>query len=256
MELADRISTWIKLKVEQARAEGIVVGLSGGIDSAVVAAMSKNALGDNVLGIIMPCHSSREDEDYANLLAKSLNIKTQKVVLDLVYDSLVAILRPGSKMALANIKPRLRMITLYSFANDLNYLVAGTGNRSEIMVGYFTKHGDGGADILPIGDLLKTEVRELAGELSIPKEILDRIPTAGLWQGQTDEGELGMTYEDLDKVLLTLESKETSGLPQEPVTKVKGLVASSKHKRMLPAIFERQEKNLATEITEITEKEF
>ena len=233
MKLADRISNWIRLKVEQARAEGIVVGLSGGIDSAVVAALSKNALGDNVLGIIMSCHSSQEDEDYANLLAKSLNIKTQKVVLDFVYDSLIATLGPGSKMALANIKPRLRMITLYSFANDLKYLVAGTGNRSEIMIGYFTKHGDGGADILPIGGLLKTEVRELAREISIPKEILDRAPTAGLWQGQTDEGELGMTYEDLDKVL----REKTTFLPKGLVSKVKELIEASAHKRELPAIF-------------------
>jgi NAD+ synthase len=131
------------------------------------------------------------------------------------------------------------MITLYYFANNLNYLVAGTGNKSEALVGYFTKYGDGGVDILPLGGLLKTEVRELARELDIPEKIIDKTPSAGLWQGQTDEAELGITYQDLDKTLQALESGKTSALPPKLVAKVKNLIAISEHKRRPPPIFEK-----------------
>jgi NAD+ synthase len=238
MSISDDISNWIKTKVKEANAEGIVVGLSGGIDSSVVAALSKRALGDNVLGLIMPCENKSIDEEHALLVASQLNLKTERIPLDSAYKKLLDTFPSGNKLAVANLKPRLRMLTLYYFANNLNYLVAGTGNKSEIMVGYFTKYGDGGVDILPIGGLLKTEVRELAKELKIPAEILNRVPTAGLWQEQTDEGELGITYEDLDNVLKALESKDTTHLPQELVAKVKGLIEVSEHKRLLPAIFE------------------
>ncbi|MBU1782050.1 NAD(+) synthase, partial [bacterium] len=145
----------------------------------------------------------------------------------------------GNKLALANLKPRLRMLILYYFANSLNYLVAGTGNKSEIMAGYFTKYGDGGVDILPIGGLLKTEVRALAKEFNLPKKVLEKAPTAGLWPEQTDEDELGLTYHDLDEILKRLESNEITNLPQKLVIKVKKLVEISQHKRMLPLVFKQ-----------------
>jgi len=237
MKLSEKIAKWIKNRVEEAKAEGVVVGLSGGVDSSVVAVLAKKAMGDNVLGVIMPCHSTHIDERYAYLVANKLNIKTEKVDLSSVYDNFLKILPSGKEMALANLKPRLRMITLYYFANNLNYLVAGTGNRSEITVGYFTKYGDGGVDILPIGGLLKTQVRRLARELGVPEEIIKRVPSAGLWKGQTDERELGLRYEDLDKTILAIESGKVKDLPAEIVDKVKKLMERSIHKRSPVPIF-------------------
>lgn len=137
MELANYISEWIKEKVEEAGAEGIVLGLSGGVDSSLTAALAKRALGDKVLGLLMPCHSDPTDLEHARLVADKFGIETGYVDLGPVFDSLIASLPRGSKMAVANLKPRLRMATLYYFANSRNYLVAGTGNKSELTVGYF-----------------------------------------------------------------------------------------------------------------------
>lgn len=237
MGLIDKITNWIRTQVKEALAEGVVVGLSGGIDSSVVATLSKMALGDDVLALIMPCHSDPIDEEYANLVARMLNIKTQRIVLDPIYDRLVESLPYGNKIALANLKPRLRMLTLYYFANTLNYLVVGTGNKSELMVGYFTKYGDGGVDLLPLGGLLKSQVMGLAKELGIPEEILKRTPTAGLWKGQTDEGELGISYDELDEAILALEFDERERVSQELLSKVEDLIRVSSHKRSLPKIF-------------------
>jgi len=239
VRLIEQISDWIGEKVQEAKAEGVVVGLSGGIDSSVVAYLAKRALGEKVLGLIMPCYNKRVDEDYARLIAKKLNIKTERISLNPVYESLLEVLPPGKKIALANLKPRLRMLTLYYFANNLNYLVAGTGNKSEILIGYFTKYGDGGCDILPLGDLLKTEVRRLAEELRIPKEIIKRPPTAGLWEDQTDEGEIGITYEELDKAIMAIESGREKSVSPEKLARVEELIKKSNHKRVPVLIFRR-----------------
>lgn len=237
MGLADDISNWIKSEVNEAGAEGVVLGLSGGVDSSVVTALSKKAMGERVLGLIMPCESESIDEEYALLIASHLKLKTERVVLDSIYHKFIEILPHGNKLALANLKPRLRMIVLYYFANTLNYLVAGTGNRSEIKVGYFTKYGDGGVDILPIGGLLKSEVRELARELGIPGEIIERVPSSGLWLGQTDEGELGISYDELDRAILAFESGKREGLDSLTLAKVESLMKESSHKRLPPKIF-------------------
>ncbi len=238
MKLVDDITNWIRIQVEQARVEGVVLGLSGGVDSSVVAALSRKAVGDRVLGLIMPCGGSPVDEEDALFVASQLGIKTERINLEAVYRGMLEVLPSGNKLALANLKPRLRMITLYYYANNLNYLVAGTGNKSEIMVGYFTKYGDGGVDILPIGGLVKSQVRELAKELGIPKEIIDKPPSAGLWEGQTDEGELGITYAELDKTIQALESKMTEDTDAHILSKVENLIKCSAHKRALPKIFE------------------
>lgn len=237
MNLADRISNWIKEKVQEAKAEGVVIGLSGGVDSSVAACLAKRAMGEKVLGLIMPCYSSVLDEDYAWLIAKRLNIKTERISLDSIYNDLLGILPSHKKIALANLKPRLRMLTLYYFANNLNYLVVGTGNKSEILIGYFTKYGDGGCDILPLGDLLKTEVRKLAKELKIPDEIVKRVPSAGLWERQTDEEEIGITYEDLDRTILAIESGNKESIPPQMLTKVEELIRKSAHKRSPAPVF-------------------
>jgi len=213
------------------------MGLSGGLDSSVVAVLAKEAVGKKrLLALVLPCHSQKEDLRDASLIAKKLGIKTKTVNLTNIYDNLIKILPCGTNLAKANLKPRLRMLVLYYFANKLNYLVCGTGNKSEIMTGYFSKHGDGATDILPIGDLAKTQVRALAKELGIPQRIINKPPTAGLWPGQTDEGELGITYSELDDILGRLENKKRQIASMAKVNKVKAMIKRSEHKRQGPKI--------------------
>ncbi len=235
--MKNKIIDWIKQQVKDGGAKGIVLGLSGGIDSCVVAALAREAVGkSNVLGLFMPCHSQPQDLGDAKIVARQLGIKTKLVDLTSVYDTLLSILPLAKSLAKANLRPRLRMLTLYYFANKLNYIVSGTGNRSELMAGYFTKYGDGGADILPIASLLKKDVRKLARELSIPERIIIKPPTAGLWPGQTDEGEMGITYAALDDILQRLVDKKKQIYPVKTVNKVKKMIQRSEHKRQGPKI--------------------
>lgn len=232
-----RIIRWIRKQVKQTKAKGLAVGLSGGVDSAVVAALAKEAVGrERVLALILPCHSQARDARDARLAAKKIGIETRKLNLSDIYDSFIKNLPKSDSLARANLKPRLRMSVLYYFANHLNYLVCGTGNKSELMVGYFTKYGDGAADILPIGDLLKRQVRILAEELMIPELIINKPPTAGLWPGQTDEGEIGITYNELDDILERMERKGRQVLSIDKVKKVKRMVKRFVHKREGPKI--------------------
>jgi NAD+ synthase len=225
-------------RLAAARSAGFVVGLSGGIDSAVTAALCKRAVGEgNVLAAWMPCHSVPEDERCSWLVAEALDLSLVTVSLTAIYDSFLQVLPEGTKMACANLKPRLRMSTLYYLAQANGYLVAGTGNRPEIMVGFFTKYGDGGVDLEPLGELYKHEVRELACVLGIPQPIIDRAPSPGLWPGQTDEGEMGITYAEIDAVLAAWQAGQDPDLPAERIAKVEGMVARSKHKRAMPPSF-------------------
>jgi len=235
-DLANKLVAWIREQVAAAKSRGAVFGLSGGIDSSVVAVLCKRAFPDNALALIMPCYSSEADLEHARAVCQKFYIPARTVVLDAIFDSLLETLpsegydAETQKIAGANLKPRLRMITLYYLANRLGYLVVGSGNRSEISVGYFTKYGDGGVDILPLGNLVKSQVRELAIHLGIPKEIVDKPPSAGLWVGQTDEEEMGISYEELDRYL-------TAGTADEEVKKkVDAMMAGSAHKRATPAI--------------------
>jgi len=230
------IPKWIRNQVKSAKAKGCIVGISGGIDSAVVAALCLKAMGGkNVLGLILPCHSLKEDINDAVLTAKVIGLQTKTINLTPLYDILLKIFPKGKKMAFANIKPRLRMIALYYFANMLNYLVVGTGNKSELSVGYFTKYGDGGVDIMPIAGLYKNSVRNLAKTLGIPDKIITKKPTAGLWPGQTDEGEMGITYNELDAILDSIYKGKM--LKHQKTSKVMRMFKASAHKRALPPIF-------------------
>jgi len=232
-----KIVSWINKEVKKSGAKGIVLGLSGGIDSAVVAALCIKAVGrKNVLGLYLPCESSPQDLKDARLVARVLKLKTNLVELSKVYRIFLSILPGAAGLAKNNLKPRLRMATLYYFANKLNYLVCGTGNKSELMVGYFTKYGDGGVDMLPIGDLLKSQVRELAKELKLPQRIIDKPPTAGLWEGQTDEGEMGLKYSELDNALRDLKKKSGSALNSRVGRKVNTMIRMSEHKRRCAGI--------------------
>ena len=241
MSLANQISDWMRSQVELAGAAGIAVGLSGGVDSACVAGLAKRALGqEHVVGVILPCHSDPIDAEYALQTADTFGLETITVNLAQAYDSLVGALPPTEqRLPLANLKPRLRMTAVYFVTNVRNYLVAGTGNRSELMVGYFTKHGDGGVDMLPLGDLYKHEVYDLARELGVPQPVIDRPPTAGLWPGQTDEQEMGLTYNTLERALITLTIGGDHGVDQPDLEKVRRTMAASEHKRALPPVFVR-----------------
>jgi len=245
-ELASRISEWIRERVKEAGAKGVVLGMSGGLDSSVTAALCKKAFPDTTLGLILPCFSSKEDVAHAKMVAKKFGLATKEIDISDIFKFVLYTLeereydkeaREWMDIAVANLKPRIRMICLYYFANKLNYLVVGTGNKSELSVGYFTKYGDGAADILPLGDLLKTEERKLAEELDIPKAIIEKAPSAGLWAGQTDESEIGMGYDELDKILLAMESGDLSGCNPELVKRVKQMMAASKHKREKIPVF-------------------
>ena len=236
-QLAQDITVWIKDQVDEAGASGIVVGMSGGVDSAVVAVLAKRAVGRNVLGLLMPCGSSPADEADALLAAGELGIETAKVDLEPVLGSLLGQLPEGPALAVANLKPRLRMTTLYYFAGKLDYLVAGTGNRSEAEVGYFTKYGDGGVDILPIGGLFKTDVWKLAEALGVPEKIRSRVPSAGLWEDQTDEGEMGVSYAELDSILAALDEGREAQCRPGALKRVKDLVRASEHKRVRVPVF-------------------
>jgi len=232
--LVQKLCDWIEDKVTEAKAKGIVFGLSGGLDSAVVAALSIRIFPQNTLAIIIPCHSLEADINDALDFINKFNIPYKIIDLSKVYDSFIHLLNDkekegSSKLAEANIKPRLRMTTLYYLANKLNYLVVGTGNKSELMIGYFTKYGDGGADILPLGNLLKSQIRELAEYLGIPKKIINKPPSAGLWEGQTDEEEIGISYDQLDKYLKT--GKLNNKIIEK---KIRDKITKSAHKRTTP----------------------
>jgi len=234
-ELSQKLISWIGNTVISAGGEGVVLGMSGGIDSSVAAVLCKHAFPRSVLGAIMPCHSSSSDSEHAELVAKKFGIPVKILVLDETFDSLVKSLPVESnvvtrKLAENNIKPRLRMVVLYYLANNLNYLVIGSSNRSELSVGYFTKHGDGGGDLMPLGNLTKKQVRELAEYLKIPRVIIDKPPSAGLWDGQTDEAELGLTYTELDNYLISGKAEPKAK------EKIDAKMRHSMHKRCMPPI--------------------
>ena len=232
----NRIVSWLHDYAAEAGASGYVVGLSGGIDSACTAVLCRRAMGSNVLGVLMPCHSTPSDAELAHLFADTFGIETVTVALEPAFGALLGVLPDTSDLARANIRPRLRMTTLYALAQTHGYLVAGTGNKSEIAVGYFTKYGDGGVDVEPLGELYKTQVRLLAAELGIPQAIIDRPPTAGLWEGQTDEGEMGITYEALDTTLAAIEAGETRHLDPVQLAQVQQMIDRSAHKRSMPPV--------------------
>jgi NAD+ synthase len=265
-KVAEKIVAFIREYVDRNGANGAVLGLSGGIDSACVGFLCKRALGEEkVLALIMPEKGVTSAEDIKDALdvCKILNINCKIIDISPVVASISGIIRSGygicsseagntsslildpafRKTAYANIKPRIRMILSYFYANSMNRIVVGTGNKSEFMVGYFTKYGDGGCDILPIGDLYKTEVLQLAKHLGIPEKIILKKPSAGLWVGQTDEDEMGISYAKLDRILMLLENKipaedipELAGVDDKDVEKVMIMVKRSAHKRMMPRI--------------------
>ncbi|MGM0420098.1 MAG: NAD(+) synthase [Bacillota bacterium] len=229
---------WLENKITGAGKDGGIVGLSGGIDSAVTAALLQRLSGLDSFGLIMPCHSSLEDRKDAELVADFLKLEYDHLDLSPHYDRLLADLQrvePGEdQLAEANMKPRLRMTSLYYLAARKNYLVVGTDNWSELTTGYFTKYGDGGIDLAPLGRLVKTEVRELARHLGLPEKIISREPSAGLWHDQTDESEMGISYEILDKYILGEEVGEAER------SRIEELKRAAVHKLQMPPVPDRR----------------
>jgi len=204
---SEEIVTFIQRVVAEARAGGIVVGLSGGVDSSLVAALSVRALGkEKVLGVMMPTDfTPKEDIQDARDLAKMLGIQTKNIMIRPIMDCFAEALRldeadPHVKIPLANICSRIRMVILYYFANLYNYLVAGTGDRSEDLIGYFTKYGDGGVDFLPISHLYKTQVRRLAEYLGVPQKMAYKPSSPQLYPGHKATDEIPIDYDKLDYV--------------------------------------------------------
>ncbi|MFB6174815.1 MAG: NAD+ synthase [Candidatus Nanohalobium sp.] len=241
-EITEEAENFVQEKVEEAGAEGLVVGLSGGIDSATALKLAVRSLGsEKVTAPIMPGEPSREDNmEDARELAEELDVEIHEIEIKDAVKAFEGELpfEPG-KEGLGNVRARIRMAYLYSFANEENMLVLGTGNRTEYLLGYFTKYGDGATDIAPLLDLYKTEVRELARQIGLDRKFIEKEPTAGLWEGQTDENELGASYEQIDVVLKKLVDMEESveeiarseGLEKEKIEDLEEMYRASEHKR-------------------------
>lgn len=233
-EKIEKTVAWLREKVDEAHAQGLIVGMSGGIDSSVVAFLIKKAFPENSLGLIMPIHSQPKDRQDAEELAAAVGIDYRVVDLSDEHTSMMDKVmgqldgEVSRRSADANLRARLRMSTLYAFGNAKNYLIAGTDNAAETFTGYFTKYGDGGVDLLPITNLTKREVYEWGRLLGVPESILQRPPTAGLWEGQTDEGEMGVTYDAIDDYL---EGKPVSDADRSVI---EAMHARTEHKRVLP----------------------
>jgi len=246
-DIAERIKKFIRDYVEKVGAEGVVLGISGGVDSSTAAAISALALGgEKVLGLIMPeeeTYNPKDIED-AKKVAEKFGFKTETMdisnVLKAFYDAIPAFSKED-KISKGNIKARTRMICIYYYANAQKRIVIGSSDKSETMMGYFTKWGDVAADISPLMDLYKTQVRKLALHIGVPKEIALKPSTPALWPSHLAEEELGIKYEVLDLILYGLERfmkpqeiAEQLNLPVETVKKVKARWIANEHKRRMP----------------------
>jgi NAD+ synthase len=242
-EDVEHLRAFIRNAVAQEGMDGVVIGLSGGVDSAVVTKICVDALGaDKVLNIFMP---SRETpaEDYKTTKDLSKEWGTELRVVDIqpAVDALAAMLLTSEDTPLerGNISARCRMIVLYNFAKKMNRFVVGTSNQSEIMMGYFTKFGDGACDITLLANMYKTEVRQIASMIGVPEAIIAKPPSAGLWEGQTDESDMGIKYVDLDRILYGMENDRPdseisadTGVDRQKVSEIRAQVRSMEHKRM------------------------
>jgi NAD+ synthase len=253
----EAIVEWLRRRLLQSAAHGFVFGLSGGVDSAVVARLCQAAAPDKVLGVLLPCHGDGQDDEDARLVAAHFNIPTVRVDLAAACDVLNQDLQQAlgtvppeqrtspaptmgpaaggaddrARVATENVAPRLRMTALYFLAESLNYLVAGAGNRGELAVGRFTKHGDGGVDVMPIGALFDNDVRAAARELGVPQPIIDKPRGGGAGPGQTEEAAMGFTYMQLEQYL----TKGPEAVAPALAVRIERLMRASEHKRSPPS---------------------
>ena len=243
----DHIVEFIEETIETAGADRAVLGLSGGIDSTTVAYLAVEALGpDRVHGISMPSSVNPDaDETDAERVANALDIEFDVIDINPIVDAFVDAApdhAADDRMALGNVRVRTRAVLNYFVANAEDGLVLGTGNRSEAATGYFTKYGDQAVDCNPIGNLYKCQVRQLARELGVPEDLVSRTPTAAMWEGQTDEEEMGLGYDELDAILAVhvdgplskSATVRTLDVPESAVDRVVELYETSAHKRAMP----------------------
>ncbi|MEM0063554.1 MAG: NAD+ synthase [Metallosphaera sp.] len=245
-KLSSRLILRLRDYIIKSGKKGGVVGVSGGIDSAVTATLLSKAV-DNFYFLIMPSKSTpKEDLEDALALTDLLNGKDRRSVIwiDDVVERFSKLVDVNDKVIVGNVKARTRMILLYAFAQKLDYLVIGTGDKSELLLGYFTKYGDGGVDVLPIGDLFKTQVRRLGEYLNLPKNIVRKPSSPALWEGQSAEEELGVSYEAADPILYLIEKGKSDpeivdilGVEPSLVSKIRAMIGKSEHKRKPPEIF-------------------
>jgi len=246
-EIQKRTCRFIKEYVENAGAKGVVLGLSGGIDSNTTAALSGLAVGGkNALGLMLPEEEnfSQKDIDDAKVVAEKFHLETAVCDMTKVMNGFykgIPVFDPRDRLCKGNIKARTRMIYLYYYANKFNKIVCGSSDKSETMMGYFTKWGDAAADITPIMDLYKTQVRKLATHMGIPKVLALKPSTPALWPAQMAETELGIKYETLDLMLYGLEKfmnpeeiADQLSIPKSTVDKVKARWLANEHKRRMP----------------------
>ncbi|KGP73900.1 NAD(+) synthase [Pontibacillus yanchengensis] len=235
-ENVNKLVEWLQQQVRDAGLDGLLVGVSGGVDSAVVAHLIKKAFPENSLAVILPCKSNPGDQDAAQKVIDSCGIEAVTVDLTETHNVLFSTIKDQlqskneynedqERLADANLRARLRMSTLYTLGTNYKYLVVGTDNAAEWYTGYFTKYGDGGVDLVPLLHFTKGEVRELARELGVPSEIVEKAPSAGLWEGQTDEKELGVSYDTIDKHLKGEE------IPEDDKKVIEDLHKKTEHKR-------------------------
>jgi NAD+ synthase len=236
----DKLVKWLQEKVKESGLKGAIVGISGGIDSGVVTHLIKRAFPEDSIGLIMPCKSSPNDQKDALKVVQSSGIDHMIIDLTNTHQTLFTEIEGNlkskdqwneqkAKLGDANTRARLRMTTLYAVANNFGYLVVGTDNAAEWHTGYFTKYGDGGVDLVPLVHFTKGEVRELAKALGVPDDVITKAPSAGLWEGQTDENEMGTTYDMIDKYLKGEE------IPDKDKQIIERLHRQSQHKRELAA---------------------
>jgi NAD+ synthase len=240
------IIEFIRQQLEESQARGLIVGLSGGVDSALVTKLCVMAVGaDKVINVFMPSNSTPEvDREHVRGLSKGFGTELMELDIMPMVDAYAKSMPSLDRKELrGNVMARVRMTVLFHYARMMNLLVMGTGNKSELLMGYFTKFGDGGCDFLPIGDLYKTEVWELAKRLDLPPFVIDKAPSAGLWAGQTDEEEMGISYGKLDQVLVGIEQSLSSseiskrtGIELAKVDMVISKHMASVHKRKMPMI--------------------
>lgn len=248
-EICKKIEDFIRDFVEKCEKDGVVVGLSGGVDSSVTACLCVRALTPSkVYGLILPDRTITPQDDviHAKFIANKLKINYSIIDIWPIFSKYLEALRgvESNKVAEGNLRARIRMGILYYFANSMNRLVVGTGDRSELLIGYFTKYGDGGVDFLPIGGLYKTQVRALAKYLGVPEFIINKPSSPRLWKNHLAENELGMSYETIDTILhsvldLKMSPSDVSKkyrIPMEHIKAVMTRVSKSEHKRRMPPI--------------------
>lgn len=244
-KLINDIVAWLKSEAKKAHSNGLIVGLSGGVDSSVVAHLIKRAFPENSLGVILPIKSSESSLEDARKLVAQSEINSLTIDLTSIHEDMIGLTFTSLQsknlfnekykvISDANLRARLRMSTLYTIANNLGYMVVGTDNKDEYFTGYFTKYGDGASDLLPLAEIYKSEVYEMARFFNIPESIINKAPSADLWENQTDEDEMGVKYSEIEKYI------KGEDIDEKSKSIIRKLHLSSEHKRNIPPIFKPQ----------------